>query len=55
MEFRVNEQGKAKLPYTTICNEPIHPSFFIKIFSYKFEIIKIDKFIGKEDPRKQIR
>lgn len=50
MELRFNEQGKAKLSYTTICNEPIHPSASIKIFKN----MKIDKFRGKEDLREHL-
>ena len=55
MELKVNEQGKTKLSYTTIGNEPIHPSVPTKSFPYKFEIPKIDKFKGKEDPREHLR
>lgn len=51
MELRFSEHGKAKLSYTSICNEPIHPSVPTKTFPHKFEIPKIDKFIGKEDHR----
>lgn len=55
MELKVNEHGKSKLSYTTICNEPIHPSVPKNTFPYKFEIPKIDKFIGKEDPKEHLR
>lgn len=44
MELKVNEHKNAKLLYTTICNEPIHPSVSTKNFQYKFEVPKIDKF-----------
>lgn len=54
MELKVSEQGKTKLSYTTICNEPIHPSVPTKSFPYKFEIPKIDKFRGKENPREYL-
>lgn len=55
MELKVSDHGKGRLSYTLICNEPIHPSVPMNTFSYKFEIPKIDKFIGKEDPRENLR
>jgi len=55
MELRVSEHGKANLSYTSICNNPIHPSVPMKTFPYKFEIPKIDNFRGKEDPTEHLR
>lgn len=55
MDLRINNKGKDKLSYTTICNEPIHPSLPENTFAYKFEIPKIDKSRGKEDPREHLR
>lgn len=54
MELKVSEQGKAKLSYTTICSEPIHPSVPTKSFTYKFEVPNIDKFRRKKYPRKHL-
>lgn len=40
IELKVNEHEKSKLSYTTI---------------YKFKILKVNKFRGKEDPRENIK
>lgn len=54
MELKFNEQGKAKLSYSTICSEPIHPSVQTKTFLYMFEVPEIEKFKGKEDSREHL-
>lgn len=51
MEQRLNDQGKIKLSYGSICNEPTHPFLPIKDFPYKFEIPNMDNFKVKEDPK----
>lgn len=40
------------LPY--VMSEPIHTSVLTKTFPYKFEVPKIDKFKGKEDPQEHL-
>lgn len=51
----LNDQGKTKISYGSICNEPIHQSIPIKYFPYKFDIPKMDKFKGKEDTKEHLR
>lgn len=55
MEQIVNDQGNTKLSYGSICNDPIHPFIPIKYFPHNFEVPKMDKFKGKEDPEEHIR
>lgn len=55
MEERINDQGKTKLSYGSICKEQIHPLVPIEDFPYKFEVPKMDKLMGKGDPRDYIR
>lgn len=55
MEQKCNDQGKSKLSYGSIFIEPIHPSIPIKDFPYKFEVLKMHIFIGKEDPKQHLR
>lgn len=54
MEKNLNNQGKSRVSYGSICNKPIHPSIPIKDFPYKFEVPKMDKFKGKEDPQEHL-
>lgn len=54
MEKNLNNQGKYRVSYGSICNEPIHPSILIKDFPYKLEIYKMDKFKAKQDPSEDL-
>jgi len=55
MEQKLNNQGKSKVSYGSICNELYHPSIPIKNFPYNFEVPKMDKFKGKENSREHLR
>jgi len=55
MEKRINEQGKDKLSYRSIYNEPIDPSIRIKDLPYKFEVPKMDKCKRNEDTKENLR
>ena len=55
IELKIIHQGKFKLTYNIICNEPIHPSMPSKVFPYKFEIPKIENYKGKKNHRENIR
>lgn len=48
-------QRKQKVSYETICNEPIHPSVPKNDILFKFKILKIMPFKGKEDPKEHLR
>ena len=51
----LRQQNKHKISYETICNEPIHPSVPKIDIPFKFEILKIESFKGKDDPKEHLR
>jgi len=55
IEKELRLQSKQKMLYENICNDRIHRSVPKKEIPFKFEILKIDSFKGKEDPKEHLR
>jgi len=55
IEDKLHKHKKESLLYEIICSEPIHPSVPKKDILYKFEILRIEPFRGKEDPKEHLR
>lgn len=55
IERMLQQQGKSKLSYEIIYNELIHPSVPKMDIPFKFEILRIEPFKGKEDLKEHLR
>lgn len=55
LEIKANNEGLSKVSYGEICNDPIKSCMPMRVYPKIFEMLKINKFKIKEDPKENLR